>query len=826
MAVGHAQRSREERAATAGRVHPSRSLRYWARRGGDGALWRLVTVALCVGSLAPVFGAVNAQASSSCPNAALRTGASDGLPDCRAYEQVSPVDKGGDEAVLPGLSVPAQASPNGERVAFESYNSFPGASGSTLYSDHLSARGSSGWQTTELTPTKTEAGPSASYNLAYDAFSEDLSLAVFNVPEQLLTPDATPYVQNLFLRHSNGSYSLINSAHPSALELPPPECENCYEEVGLIGYAGASRDFSHLIFESNSKLTPEAPEQLEEREEFNPGLTYFVGLTQNLYESAGSQVRLVGILPDGTPAAGGAMAGAGSIDHMTTVEDQRIEHAISETGSRIVFQAASDEGTSAEAGQGGLTEVYDRIEGGETIELSAPAPASSPKNATAEPSRFWAASADGSRVFFTSSAELTTRSNTGTANDGETLYEYDLTSQTLTDLTVDANAADSATGARVLGVVGASTDGTYVYFVAEGQLAQGQGVDGQPNLYVVHDRGAPHFIATLSSADSRDWSAYSAELEAYVTPDGGHLAFMSRASLAAANFSSGYDNADRTSGEPDSEVYEYSAPSSSAEARGAAGEIVCGSCDPSGARPAGGAFIAGVASEGSASTGLYHVRSLSQDGGRLFFTSPPVTGEDSPQVGAETPYTKVYEYERDGEGGCVNEHGCVYLITSPTNSADDFFLDASATGEDVFFATLSQLVPGDRDHYRDVYDARVDGGLTPAQGEAECPSGCRASGSPPPSAPLLLSGFGGPSGNLLPPAGVVKPLSRSKLKPSTKAQLLAKALKACRRDSNRKTRAACVKRAEKRHGRHANVKTTAKTLRAATADATPNRRSK
>ena len=39
--------------------------------------------------------AAPAEAPAACPNTALRTGASADLPDCRAYEQVTPVDKEG-----------------------------------------------------------------------------------------------------------------------------------------------------------------------------------------------------------------------------------------------------------------------------------------------------------------------------------------------------------------------------------------------------------------------------------------------------------------------------------------------------------------------------------------------------------------------------------------------------------------------------------------------------------------------------------------------------------------------------------------------------------
>ena len=57
----------------------------------------------------------------------------------------------------------------------------------------------------------------------------------------------------------------------------------------------------------------------------------------------------------------------------------------------------------------------------------------------------------------------------------------------------------------MLGVVTASEDGSYVYFVAEGRLTtqanseQEEPVSGKPNLYLYHE-GAVKFIATLAPA--------------------------------------------------------------------------------------------------------------------------------------------------------------------------------------------------------------------------------------------------------------------------------------------------------------------------------------
>ncbi len=74
------------------------------------------------------------------------------------------------------------------------------------------------------------------------------------------------------------------------------------------------------------------------------------------------------------------------------------------------------------------------------------------------------ASSDASRVFFLDDAGLTTQPSAS----GEDLYEYDLAKpagERLTDLTADAGES-----ADVQAVLGASDDGSYVYFAAAGAL--------------------------------------------------------------------------------------------------------------------------------------------------------------------------------------------------------------------------------------------------------------------------------------------------------------------------------------------------------------------
>lgn len=671
--------------------------------------------------------------ADSCPNAGLRTGASASLPDCRAYEQVSPTEKHGADAILSGIP-PTRASSTGSSVIYMSTYPFANSVGGELPVAYLSARSEDGWQTSSLVPPTPGASPPIVANLGYD-FSADLSQYVLDVPLQNLLPSGTKPeppagVYNLYVHHSSrspgdGDYSLVTTASP--LTPLPPSCGECFGTADLPVFAGASSDFSHVIFEENEGLVgtgaPGAP-------------------VESLYESTGGRVSLVGILPDGAVAFGGSEPGSGistfySANNSAASHD--VNHAISSDGQDIVFEAAADGGIP-DPTQNGLTELYDRLGGASTIEISAPAEGAAPANSTPRSAQFWAASADGSLVFFTSSAELTTQSNTGSGNASEDLYQYDLTTRTLTDLTVDTNPRDEASGAGVLGVVGTAEDGSYVYFVAKGELLPGEGEDGSPNLYVAH-AGQLHFVATLNEADLRDWTSVPVLLKAYVTPDGRHLAFMS------INGLTGYDNHDRNNGnEADSEVYEYSADS---------GQLACASCDPNGARPAGNAFI-GAALEAQTSTPFYLPRALSDDGSRLFFSSPdPLSPETT------SPFVKIFEYE----GGRVN------LISSGTSDFDAAFLDASPDGSDVFFATRSQLLPSDRDQLVDVYDARVDGGFAQPPALVPCEgSDCQGAPSTPPVLTAAISATFVGAGDLPAEPPTVKGKAKSKPKAKKKTQ--------------------------------------------------------
>jgi hypothetical protein len=559
---------------------------------------------------------------AACPNAALRSGFSAKLPDCRAYELVTPPNKGSvefDSGINKRVSLVAG---NGNAISLFTGESFPGAPSGGLY--YVAMRGAAGWDLEDIVPLEPYTGVECteSNNVA-EAYSDQLSkdLLSFNVGTSAtesesnkeacnveglqVVPGEPVGYENLLLRdNATGTYQLVN-APPAGVT--PADAH----------FRGASADLSHVVFSERSALTPEAP-SLE------------VGGPEDLYEWDEGALRLLTVLPGGA-AAPGALAAASSG-----------EQGISETGSSILFTS------------GGA--LYARIDGERTVQVDK----SQRGSGASGGGSLQGVSADGSRVLFLDESRLTEHS---TAAAGEPdLYECVLpehaTHCELSDLSV-AQAGEHADVLRVSSL--AAHDSSHVYFVATGVLAantreytdsEGHTVKegatpGQHNMYL-WDGETTKFIATLSEED------FDAGVP---SPDGTWFAFASSKSLT------GYDNLP-SEGAPVDEIFLYDAASQ---------QLVCASCNPSGEAPIagdGGAQLPvfGVARQRTFSAGRPLV-----DGGRLFFETREalVPSDTNGQV-------DVYEYE-DGQpvllSSGTSEGESLFLGAS--ESGDDVFINTS-----------------------------------------------------------------------------------------------------------------------------------------------------
>ncbi len=371
-------------------------------------------------------------------------------------------------------------------------------------------------------------------------------------------------------------------------------------------------------------------------------------------------------------------------------------------------------------------------------------------------------------------------------------------------------------------VLGASEDGSSVYFVASSALAgaatPANCYEGPTcNLYMEQLKGGErsiHFIGALASGfgtegDSLDWAETISDQTARVSRDGRFLAFMSSRSLT------GYDNHDVISGQADEEAYLYDA---------AQQRLMCASCNPTGARPQGVFYSGSTAPlmdpihswserwvaatlppwrSKAIQVAIYQPRYLS-DSGRLFFNS-----SDALLPQDTNGLSDVYEYEPDGVGSCAEGEGCVDLISSGASGEEAGFLDASATGDDAFFITSARLTQGDEDTAFDLYDAHVCTASVPCTQQASTPPPCGsgdACKAPPTPQP---TSFGAPASATFSGHGntvATAPASVQRRSAPTRTQKLSRALELCRRRHahHRRKLAACERRARGLYGKAAH----------------------
>ena len=803
------------------------------------------------------------------------------LPDGRAWELVSPPEKHG--ASIEGISTSfkggiTQASVDGNALAWLATGPVTSQSeGNRSFelTQLMSVRGPKEWETQSLeTPHHSGSGLLSPSPSEYHFFSPDLSLALVQPTEPSrqiggateqppLSPEALE--KTIYLRE-DPPVKPVGATEEAAYEQAGSEKNRAYLSPGYLPLLTAANDTAATKFGGALEFLDATPDLNHAVFESRVGLTAAAPSASGLYEwTLDKPLALVSVLPDGTPSPE-SILGDGEGQNSTGGLNAR--NAISSDGSRVFWTAgkehlylrdsASGETITVNAAQGhGSTEPG---EGKQEV----PEPESEKQEV-----HFQSASSDGSKVLFTDSARLTEDSTllpVGEEGPAD-LYEFETTSKSgepLRGRLIDLTADSATSSADVLNLIpGASGDASVVYFVANGVLAPGATPGSCPrytqqsepppgttcNLYVSEpDPEHPgaretRFIASLSFEDAADWGAgigskllpsqgNLSSMTSRVSPDGRYLAFMSDRSLT------GYDNRNQGSGElADEEVYQYDASTS---------RLLCASCNPNGEgsgwkRPEG-VFDTESSGEGVGllvdrpeiwhdrwlagsvpgwtfnitnvePSALYQSRYLS-DNGRLFFDSP-----DALVPQDKNGKQDVYEYEPQGVGSCDKSGGCVGLISSGASSQESVFLDASESGDDVFFMTAAQLVPSDTDKAFDIYDAHVCSEASPCltskvtTSEA-CGSSatCRGSSVPQPQsggAPASAT-FSGP-GNVA-KQGVLPSKTPAKPKPLTRAQKLAQALKSCRKQDkhDKKKRVSCERQARKRYGAKAKAKGKAK----------------
>jgi hypothetical protein len=663
------------------------------------------------------------------------------LPDSRIWELVSPPNKHGARLENPANG-PMMAAADGNGLAYQSALSIepePDGSRAPERSIVLARRLGSSWHSEDITPPHGEAAFISNIGNEYQGFSPDLSMALLEPRDDYpLSPAAsakTPYIRS-------------NTDVPTYT--PLVTAKEGFANVPLGTVFGETEDREVQSVGANAALTavvvkPEFP--------LVPG--HQAGSLYRWTHSDG-QLQPISVLPlDQGASVVEASVGSGQGSN---------RNAVSVDGSRVFWsQGEAAVGAAASA-------LYLRdFDANETVRLDVPRPGIVGPG-LANP-LFQAANRDGTVVFFTDSQQLTE----GASEAGHDLYRCALPPSTsieplecdLTNLT--SSRANPGESAEVLGLApGGAEDGSSLYFVAQGILDEepnqmgGTAAPGEPNLYHWQEEGGVRYVATLTEQDSGVWGAAadsSAGLAkrqtATSSPSGRYLAFMSELNLTD------YESRDVASGRPTLEIYGYDAISES---------LTCVSCNPTGASPEGtertgvsgrSSFVdpQGVQRDNrvaallpqtrildTSTQGVYRPRAV-LDNGRIFFNA-----FDALVPADSNGQWDVYGFEPVGTGSCDalssgaatvrSAGGCVSLLSSGTAGEEAAFLDASVSGDDVFFLTTARLSVTDVDDEYDVYDARVGGvpaelhDSTQCRGEA-CQPAATAPNDPTPGTATL-----------------------------------------------------------------------------------------
>jgi hypothetical protein len=585
------------------------------------------------------------------------------LPDSRGWELVSPTDKNGGSIQSFGANFGGgviQAAAQGAAITYSSSSSFQDPQGAPGAGQYVSRRGEAAWSTENVTPP----GVSGSYpgdptsGVPYQIFSSDLGTALLSNGRRCrksvtkLCPVENPPLpgsgapegfRNYYVRNnSDGSFgTLLGAADLGELKLDAE-----HFEVALVG---ATPNLDHLALSSCAALSANATEVAGTEGECNAS-------KQNLYKKSGSALpQLINLLPGATTGTPGATLAAQSA-------------AISNDASRVYWS----DGENLYLRDGNETKQIDAAQGGSGT--------------------FQTASTDGSIAYFTTSKLVTPPTHPEESEEEAELsapfldvhlWRYDVATDTATDLT--------PTGG-VLGVLGTSDDGTYVYYATKHTFYNPGGV------FLWHS-GVITPVAASVATDSYPPTTGTAR----VSSDGRHLLFVSSAFELT-----GFDSRDIATGKPDPEVYLFTAPGSINSGS------ICVSCNPFGERPTGAASLPGASPNGAEGLDSYKPRVISADSRRVFFdTFDALASQDTNEA------KDVYEWEERGSGSCVRPEGCVNLISSGRAENGASFLDASVDGSDAFFLTDGSLVPSDPGAY-DVYDARVGGGYPSPPSPVPC----------------------------------------------------------------------------------------------------------
>ena len=341
-------------------------------------------------------------------------------PDGRAFELVSPVDKGGGAIAAPGGLFGGgefQAAAAGGAFTYSSGTAFGAAAGAPPGSQYISRRGAGGWASENVSqPLLSEGYGAEPDGVPYRVFSEDLARALLLDPRRCEAGDPCPR-----------GYSLRESASGALTPLPPA--------AAGMRVLSVSPDLGRVWFEDEAgevwewsgggALAPAAaPPEPSGAERISADGLHRVFLTaaeippfDNIDANTGepdTEVYLEGPPPGGGPSRlvcvscnptgerpeGSATIPGALVNGSTAVYEPRV---LSASGNRVFFESADD---LALNDTNSRPDVYEWEAAGEGDCTLAPGCQSLVSGGRGAGATFLDASDDGTDVFFLTEASL------------------------------------------------------------------------------------------------------------------------------------------------------------------------------------------------------------------------------------------------------------------------------------------------------------------------------------------------------------------------------------------------------------------------------------
>jgi hypothetical protein len=662
---------------------------------------------------------------SDCANAVIRAAqvsvtlpsGSTELSLCMALEMASPPQKGQQPIKFPGGLQNASISADGDHVIFRSGAALAGTEAVSNIAQgdvYVASRDEDGWATTP-TILRPMNGLTEPVGLAPD----------FSRWFQISAEDKDQNGEGISQTFESHLDRTVKPFSPLLMGMEEPRTQ--------AKFAGASGDLSHLYVKAGDKeITLASPTRYSPDDPAPaPGdvarSNVYIALLGENGQPEPPQLFARDLLGKEWGGNCGVRVGGDvspSASQGQVSQQVRIQGAISENGSRVYFSTRPAQPESGPCSAANKLRILKRTEtpdGPVIVELvgnecDRVAPAC---DAAAGDDNFQGASADGTKVYFTTTRQLADSdldSGTSCGNNlgqatGCDLYLYDSTlpaGNRLTQVSAgDATNPTPGAGAKVLNsIAGISTDGSHVYFAAEGILTTAANKLGtraqidKPNLYLwergsVNPDGHIAFIGTLAPGDAGGlWGGSEAFGASSVYPvpamgadgddiggDGHVLLFKSRAQLTGNDI----DGSRR-------DVYRYDSETGSTQ---------CISCLPGGdSAPADDTALitAGVETVGAKGNPLGPAfvslgRWVSEDGKAVVFATGAslLSGDNN---GSLDDYLW-----RDGQ---LQRLPGSDLLDAPTISSD---------GSAVAFRSADPLLPQDGDTVADLYVARSEGGF-------------------------------------------------------------------------------------------------------------------